>query len=224
MTNRYLDTTTVAVGAAALVIFVSACSGSAGSDAQIVSDAQVAEVRQTEESHVLDVVVNTCNADLTSNVIETVDDVTIAIDNNGETPGNDCQDTVRIELEQPLGDRTIVLSDGYVFVFRFASVTSQLENDIGDRLGDVAFEVTTAEYSDSEIAAAEGRIERNLESARWGSVTGIESGSNPDVPSRVVVHLVDPADGVTLPERIDLAPPYGPYCIWPNPSPNGPTD
>jgi hypothetical protein len=87
----------------------------------------------------------------------------------------------------------------------------------------VPFEVATAEFTDDELAAATERLERHLAATGLESVTGIETGSNSAVPGRVVIHLIDPAEGIALPDRIDLAPPYDAFCIWPNPSPNGPT-
>jgi hypothetical protein len=277
-------------------MFASGCSGSGGA-------AEIAEIRQTDDPQVLEVAVNTCNAELTPEITETDDDVTLSITARNNAVGDDCQDSIRIELDQPLADRTILLSDGstfrplpyptptpisdstpsgpipfcgrddfeqpdpdlvdnetdlsrhyeqvdlasgvaqeyrsdsrwrglsgrrdptdgYVFVFRFTEVTSDLENDIRERMGAVPFEVATAEFTDDELAAATERLERHLATAGPESVTGIETGSNSAVPGRVVVHLVDPAEGIALPERIDLAPPYDAFCIWPNPSPNGPT-
>ena len=283
------------VGVAALVMLASGCSGS--------GDAEIAEIRQTDDPRVLQVSVNTCNAELTPEVIETADDVTLSITARNNAVGDSCQDSIRIELDQPLADRTILLSDGstfrplpyptpisasdstpsgpipfcgfddfeqpdpdlvdtetdlgrhyeqvdlasgvaqeyrsdprwrglsgrrdatdgYVFVFRFTEVTSDLENDIHDRMGAVPFEVAAAEFTDDELAAATERLERHLATAGRESVTGIETGSNDAVPGRVVIHLIDPTDGITLADRIDLAPPYEAFCIWPNPSPNGPT-
>lgn len=284
------------VGVAALVMFASGCSGAGG-------DAEIAEIRQTDDPRVLQVSVNTCNAELTPEVAETADDVTLSITARNNAVGDDCQDSIRIELDQPLADRTILLSDGstfrplpyptpipvsdstpsgpipfcglddfeqpdpdlvdteadlgrhyeqvdlasgvaqeyrsdsrwrglsgrrdatdgYVFVFRFTEVTSDLENAIGDRMGAVPFEVAAAEFTDDELAAATERLERHLATAGRESVTGIETGSNGAVPGRVVIHLIDPAEGIALADSIDLAPPYGAFCIWPNPSPNGPT-
>ena len=274
------------------------CAGSGGGDAEI------AEIRQTEDPRVLEVAVNTCNADLTPNISETSGDITLSIDQQNNAVGDDCHDSIRIELDQPLDGRTILLSDGspfqplpfptpspvadgtpsgpiafcgrddfeqpdpelvnsesdlgryyeqvdlssavaqqyrsdpgwrglsgrrdpiegYVFVFRFTDVTPELEADIGDRLGGVPFEVTTAEFTDDDLTAAATRLERQLATAAPALVTGIETGSNSAVPGRVVIHLVDPKGGVTLPERTDLEAPYDPYCIWPNPSPNGPAE
>lgn len=284
------------IGVGALVLFAAGCAGSGGGDAEI------AEIRQTVDPRVLEVSVNTCNADLTPDITETSDDVTLSITQQNNAVGDDCQDSIRIELDQPLGDRTILLGDGspfrplpyptptpvadgtpsgpiafcgrddfeqpdpdlvdsdsdlgryyeqvdlayavaqdyrsdpswrglsgrrdpidgYVFVFRFTDVTPELEVDIGDRLVGVHFEIAAAEFTDDELAAAGTRLERQLTTAGLASVTGIVTGSNSAAPGRVVIHLIDPVDGVELPERIDLEAPYDPYCIWPNPSPNGP--
>lgn len=293
---RQVGGSATVVVVAALIMFTSGCSGPG-------DDAEIAEIRQTNDPRVLEVSVDTCNAELTSEITETPDDVTLSITQKNNAVGNDCQDSIRIELDQPLADRTILLSDGspfrplpyptptpisdstpsgpipfcgrddfeqpapdlvnsdidlgrhheqvdlasgvaheyrsdsrwrglsgrrdptdgYIFVFRFTDVTSELENDIRDRMGAVPFEVTAAEFTDDELAAATERFERHLATAELESVTGIETGSNSAVPGRVVVHLVDPTDGIALPERIDFAPPYDALCIWPNPSPNGPT-
>ena len=284
------------IGVGAVVLFAAGCTGSG------VGDAEIAEIRQTDDPRGLEVSVNTCNADLTPDITETSDDVTLSITQQNNAVGDDCQDSIRIELDQPLGDRTILLSDGspfrplpyptptpiadgtpsgpisfcgrddfeqpnpdlvdsesdlgryheqvdlayavaqdfrsdptwrglsgrrdavdgYVFVFRFSDVTPELEDVIGDRLVGVPFEVATADFTDDELAAAATRLERHLTTAGLASVTGIETGSNSGVPGRVVIHFTDPIDGVALAERIDLEAPYDPYCIWPNPSPNGP--
>ena len=211
------------IGVGGLVLFAAGCAGSGGGDAEI------AEIRQTDDPRVLEVSVNTCNADLTPDITETSDDVTLSITQQNNAVGDDCQDSIRIELDQPLGDRTILQSDGspfrplpyptptpiadgtpsgpiafcgrddfeqpdpdlvdsesdlgryyeqvdlayavaqdfrsdpswrglsgrrdpvdgYVFVFRFTDVTPELEDDIGNRLVGVPFEVATAAATNS---------------------------------------------------------------------------
>jgi len=252
----------------------------------------------------LELSVNTCNAELLPEIIETRDDVTLSVASMNDATGEDCQDQLQVELERDLGDRAILLSDGstfrslpyptpkpisdstpdgsiafcgrddfeapdaavvsddadlgtyygnvdlatfvaqqyrsdsnwrglsgrndpsdgYVFVFRFSEVKPELEDELAEQLGDVRFEVAPAEFGDDELEAAALRVRQDLEAAGLDTVTGVENGSNNAVPGRVVIHLVDPLDGLTLAEDINLIPPYGTYCIWPNPSPNGPTN
>jgi|GEM_PF-1014756 len=55
----------------------------------------------------LEVGVDTCNADLTTDVVETGAqvEVTVMVENNTTA---DCADSIRITLDAPLGDRTLV--------------------------------------------------------------------------------------------------------------------
>ena len=288
------------LGLAAILILGVGCTDTGGAG----GNAEIAEIRQTEDPRVLELSVNTCNAELLPEIIETRDDVTLSVASMNDATGEDCQDQLQVELERDLGDRAILLSDGstfrslpyptpkpisdstpdgsiafcgrddfeapdaavvsddadlgtyygnvdlatfvaqqyrsdsnwrglsgrndpsdgYVFVFRFSEVKPELEDELAEQLGDVRFEVAPAEFGDDELEAAALRVRQDLEAAGLDTVTGVENGSNNAVPGRVVIHLVDPLDGLTLAEDINLIPPYGTYCIWPNPSPNGPTN
>lgn len=80
------------------------------------ADAEVAEILATDRPDALDVIVNTCNADLDVSVDESATEVVIEVRDNDrrliDTGGDDCQDAVRIELDAPIGDRPIRLADG----------------------------------------------------------------------------------------------------------------
>jgi hypothetical protein len=106
----------------------------------------------------------------------------------------------------------------YVFMFHFTDVDPQREIDIGNAMGDLPFEIALATYTDDELDAAKRRIEDLLETAGYGSVTGVGGSVNLRVPNRIVVYMSDPTEGAELVERIGLEPPFGPYCIWPHPS------
>lgn len=89
------------VAVAALAVGVSGCR----------ADANVVEVLATDEPDVLDVIVDTCNADLDVSVAEAADEVVVEVRNNDRTlfatGGDDCLDAVRIDLDEPLGDRRL---------------------------------------------------------------------------------------------------------------------
>lgn len=79
-------------------------------------DASIDEVVVTDDPLVIDVIVDTCNADVEVTIDETDDEVVLSVRNNDRalfiTGGDDCQDLVAVELESPLGDRRLVLDDG----------------------------------------------------------------------------------------------------------------
>lgn len=104
--RRFARATAASVGVLALATLVSGCR----------ADANVDEVRATDEPDVLEVIVDTCNADLDVTFDETADEVVVQARNNDReffvTGGDDCQDAVRLELDEPLGDRQLVLEDG----------------------------------------------------------------------------------------------------------------
>jgi hypothetical protein len=89
------------VAVAALVVVVSGCR----------ADANVVEILATDEPDVLDVIVDTCNADLDVDVAEDADEVAVEVRNNDRelfaAGGDDCQDAVRIDLDEPLGERRL---------------------------------------------------------------------------------------------------------------------
>ncbi|MFP5487664.1 MAG: hypothetical protein ACLGHQ_05100 [Acidimicrobiia bacterium] len=80
------------------------------------ADAPVAGILATEDPQVLNVIVDTCNADLDVTVTESADEVVVKVRNNDRrlfvTDGDDCQDGVPVQLAAPLGDRRLVLEDG----------------------------------------------------------------------------------------------------------------
>jgi hypothetical protein len=94
------------LSATALVLVLAGCAG----------DARVVEVRATDDPAVLDVFVDTCNADLNTTVTETGEEVVIDVEDSDralfDAGGDDCQDLVTIELDEPLGERSVVLADG----------------------------------------------------------------------------------------------------------------
>jgi len=101
----YTARATVATIAMLAVALLSAC-GSSG--------ATVAEVHVVEDGRAVDVIVNTCHADLDIDVDETPDSITITASRRDREffGGDDCQDAVRVALEDPVGSRTILTSGG----------------------------------------------------------------------------------------------------------------
>jgi len=74
------------------------------------SKATVSEVWILEGGRVLDVIIDTCNADLEVDVDESPDSITIVArrkDGNLFGTGDDCQDAVRVQLEDEVGTRKI---------------------------------------------------------------------------------------------------------------------
>lgn len=104
--RRFARATTAPVVVVALAGLVSGCR----------ADANVDGILATDEPDVLEVVVDTCNADLDVTFNETSDEVVVKVRNNDRelfvTGGDDCQDAVRIDLDAPLGDRQLVLEEG----------------------------------------------------------------------------------------------------------------
>jgi hypothetical protein len=71
-------------------------------------------VHVVEEGRAVDVIVNTCHADLDIDVDETPDSITITASRRDREffGGDDCQDAVRVALEDPVGSRTILTASG----------------------------------------------------------------------------------------------------------------
>jgi len=104
--HRFTRATAASVVVVALAGLLSGCR----------ADANAAEVLATDEPDVLEVIVDTCNADLDVTFEETADEVVVKVRNNDrelfDTGGDDCQDAVRIDLAAPLGDRRLIGEDG----------------------------------------------------------------------------------------------------------------
>ncbi len=54
------------------------------------------------------VYVDTCNGDPEATVVEDADTVTISVTSTVRASGEECQDSLRIPLDAPLGDRTVI--------------------------------------------------------------------------------------------------------------------
>lgn len=79
-------------------------------------DAVVHEVWATDDELRLDVVLDTCNADVSVEVDEYDDRVVLRATHHDWyrylLGSDDCQDLVRVDLERPLGDRRVTDSSG----------------------------------------------------------------------------------------------------------------
>lgn len=78
------------------------------------TEARVAEVQVLEGGAALDVIVDTCNAELSVDVDESPDRIEIRVsrDDLDLFGSDDCQDVVRVQLDEPVGTRTIVTRGG----------------------------------------------------------------------------------------------------------------
>jgi type IV pilus biogenesis protein CpaD/CtpE len=79
------------------------------------SDATIDEVWVLDDGRTLDVVVNTCNADVDIDVESSPDSIVVRATNDDVNlfgTGDDCQDVVRFQLDEEVGHRTIVDGDG----------------------------------------------------------------------------------------------------------------
>ncbi len=99
------------------------------------ADADVVEVLQADEPDMLDVIVDTCNADLDVTVEESDTEVVLKVRNNDrelfDTGGDACLDAVRIKLASPLGDRAVVdLGNGTEIPISTIAIDSG-ETDVG---------------------------------------------------------------------------------------------
>jgi hypothetical protein len=61
-----------------------------------------------EEPRILQLWVDTCNADLSVSVEETYEEVRIAVTEESDPSGGDCADGIYVALARPLGDRTVI--------------------------------------------------------------------------------------------------------------------
>ena len=97
------------VGPVLAVMFAVACLSACQADASIVG------VLDTDQADQLDVVVDTCHADLDVSVEESDAEVVIGVHNNDrrlfDTGSDDCQDIVRVHLDSPVGDRSVRVTD-----------------------------------------------------------------------------------------------------------------
>jgi hypothetical protein len=60
-----------------------------------------------EDPKTLQLMIDTCNADLVLKVTETADDVRIAVTGDEPDDPGDCADGRTVRLTKPLGDRTV---------------------------------------------------------------------------------------------------------------------
>ena len=87
------------VALAFVVLITAGCSeGRASLDEAYIRD----------DERVLEVIVSTCQADLTTDVEETPSQVVITVTAKNDNANLDCQDPVLITLSEPLGDRTLI--------------------------------------------------------------------------------------------------------------------
>lgn len=56
----------------------------------------------------LQVLIDTCNGDAKTYVVEDDDQVTVTVVSTRTRPGNDCLDLIDVPLTTPLGDRTLI--------------------------------------------------------------------------------------------------------------------
>jgi hypothetical protein len=84
-------------GAALLGMILSACS----------ANASILEASTQSGDRTLNLIVDTCNADLTTKVEESRSRVVITVKARNDT-GDDCLDGVVVHLDQPLGDRRLL--------------------------------------------------------------------------------------------------------------------
>jgi hypothetical protein len=94
------------------------------------SKATIAEVHVLEGGRALDVIVNTCHADLDIDIHETAESITITASRSDREflGGDDCQDAVRVALEDAVGSRTILTSgDREVPIVSAAETSSSSE-------------------------------------------------------------------------------------------------
>ena len=93
----------------AIAVVVAAMLSGCGS-----SSATVAEVYVVENGRAVDVIVNTCHADLDIDVDETPESITITASRRDREffGGDDCADMVRVVLEDPVGSRRFLTSGG----------------------------------------------------------------------------------------------------------------
>ncbi len=79
-------------------------------------EATIMEVRAINDGRQLEVLLDTCNAEVSVGVEEHDDRVVLRASNHDRrlfvSGGEDCQDLVRVDLERPLGTRTVRTSSG----------------------------------------------------------------------------------------------------------------
>lgn len=101
--------------ATALLLFagVAGCDWAADSAANsesLTSTAAINEAFGSPESNRIELGIDSCNADPEARVAETSSDVQVEIRLRSPVPegeGGDCQDSLFVELESPLADRTL---------------------------------------------------------------------------------------------------------------------
>jgi len=90
-----------AVTAVAAAVVLVACSSGERRGPQAI-------VGWSVDDAVLHLWIDTCNGDPETEVIETVEDVTITVVSTKRDPGNACQDPVAVTLAAPLGERPLI--------------------------------------------------------------------------------------------------------------------
>lgn len=88
--------------AVALTVMVFIAAGCSAKRASL----EAAYVRGDER--VLEVIVNSCNADHTIEIEETASQVVITVTVRNDNTNLDCQDPVMVTLSEPLGDRSVI--------------------------------------------------------------------------------------------------------------------
>ncbi|MCZ2837230.1 hypothetical protein [Modestobacter sp. VKM Ac-2985] len=89
------------VGALASVALLTACSSDEGRGPRPI-------VGWSAADDVLHLWLDTCNGDPEFEVVHAEDAVTVTVISTKRDPGDACQDTVTVTLDEALGDRTVV--------------------------------------------------------------------------------------------------------------------
>ncbi len=88
-------------GSAGFVVALAACSQSEVRGPQAI-------VGWSNGGAVIVVAIDTCDGEPEADLVEEDDTVTVTVISTKRSPGDGCQDIVRIELSSDLGDRTVI--------------------------------------------------------------------------------------------------------------------
>jgi hypothetical protein len=90
-----------ATGVVATILLLAACAPAEGRGPQPI-------IGWSVDDDVVHLWVDTCNGDPEAKVVESETTVTIAVTSTRRSPGDDCQDSLAVTLEAPLGGRTLI--------------------------------------------------------------------------------------------------------------------
>jgi hypothetical protein len=138
----------------------------------------IMEVWATDDDLVIEVILDTCNADVSVDVVEYDDRVVVRATNHDahliDTGSDDCRDGVRVDLEKPLGDRRVTDSSGVEIVvtqppWAVGSTESTEQGDLPDVEPPEMFDPPTdAELSDLQFIAERDGISLEEAVAAYG--------------------------------------------------------